>query len=87
MHKAKLTFSNGEILILNESQLLVPIIKYTNGDDVSASVDKSYEIWNHIHNGLIPSITEFLFRSDYFHLLDNPDKIYNSSSVVTIENI
>lgn len=87
MHNAKLTFSNGETLILHESQILVPIVKYKNGDDVSASMDKSYEIWNHIHNGLIPSIAEFLFRSEYFHLPDNPDKIYNSSSVVTIENV
>jgi len=87
LYKAKLTFSNGDILILHDTQVLVPIVKCINENVVFASKDKSFEIWNHIHDGLIPSITELLLKSEYFHLLDNPDKVYNSSLVVTIENI
>lgn len=87
MSSAMLVFSNGDKLILKENQLVTPIIKYTNNSEVMVSEDKSFEIWNHIHNGLIPSIAEMLCKSDYFRLIDDHNKIYNSSAVVTVENI
>lgn len=87
MNKAKLTFSNGEILILNDEQLVIPIVKYVKDNKNSVSKDKPFQIWYHTNDGLIPSIAELLVTSEFFHLLDNENKIYKSSSVVTVENI
>lgn len=87
MSQAKLTFANGEFLILSESQKVIPIVSYQSGDEITTSQDKSYEIHDHIHDGLIPSITEMLCRCNFFILFDNRSKVYSSSMVVTIENL
>lgn len=87
MSKALLTFSNGETLELSEGQLITPVLKIVESDSIYASQDKSYEIWYHIHDGLIPSILEMLFSCEFFALLDDHSKVYNSKLVVTIKNI
>lgn len=87
MEKAKLTFSNGETLILSDEQKIIPIVAYQSEDGLTTSIDKSYEIYYHIHDGLIPSITEMLSRCKFFMLFDNRSKVYSSSAVVTVENI
>lgn len=86
MNKALLTFSNGETLELSEGQLVTPILKIIESDTY-ASQDKSYKIWPHVHDGLIPSILEMLFSCEFFALLDDHSKVYNSKLVVTIKNI
>ena len=83
----KLTFSNGETLIVHEDQILIPIVRVVRDKDISASMGKPVEIWSHTHNGLIPSLLDLLFASEYFCLVDTQDKVYNSSAVVTIENL
>lgn len=85
MHKALLTFSNAETLELCDGQLVTLISKSIVNDEVIASQSETYEIWNHSSAGMIPSICELLFRCDFFHPLDNDDKVYNSKAVVTIE--
>ena len=87
MFKALLTFSNGETLELFEDQLIVPISKFVNNNEISVSQCETYELWNHSSAGMIPSITELLLKHDFFHLIDNSDKIYKTSAVVTIENL
>ena len=86
MKKATLTFSSGEKLELEEGQFIIPISKIVvNEDQVGTSQCETYEIWIHSSAGLIPSITEFLCSCDFFHLIDNENKVYKSSAVVTIE--
>lgn len=87
MNRVLLTFSNGETLELCEGQLVIPISKLIVKDDISASQDPTYELWYHSGAGMIPSVCELLFKCDFFQLMDNTDKIYNSSAVVTVENL
>ncbi|MPM10411.1 hypothetical protein SDC9_56743 [bioreactor metagenome] len=88
MHKALLTFSNNETLELCEGQLVTLISKHIDNDDkVSASPSETYELWNHSSAAMIPSVCEFLCRCDFFHLIDDDNKVYNSKAVVTIQNI
>lgn len=87
MSKALLTFSNGETLKLHEGQLLTPISLISKGEDQFASKGAPCELWTHTHDGLVPSIVEFICKCDFFQLVDDPNKIYKSSSVVTVENL
>jgi hypothetical protein len=87
MNKVLLTFSNGETLELCENQLIVPISKLIVNDDVSVSQCPTYELWYHSGEGFIPSVCELLCKCDFFQLKDDPNKCYNSKSVVTIKNL
>lgn len=87
MNKVLLTFSNGEILELCEGQRIITISKHIVDDDISASQGPTYELWNHSGAGMIPSISELLFKCDFFQLIDDTDKAYNTSAVVTIKNL
>lgn len=87
MFKAKITFSNDEVIIISDGQLIFPISLYTDNEESFASKSKPVEIHYHIHAGLIPSITELLMKYDFFQLEENDGKVYKSSAVVTIENL
>lgn len=87
MNKALLTFSNGETLELCDDQLIIPISKLVVNDDISVSQGLTYKLWYHSSAGLIPSICEMLCQCDFFQLMDNTDKVYNSAAVVTVENL
>lgn len=86
MQSAKITFSNNTFLTLTEGEHLIPIGKYEHDGEILTSMQKSYELWNHIHDGLIPSVTELLCRCEFFKQLES-DIIYKSSAVVSIENL
>lgn len=85
--KAVLKFSNGDILELSEGQLIIPISQITLNGDITVAKGDIYEIWYHSADALIPSICELISKCDFFYLIENPNKIYNSKSIVTIENI
>lgn len=87
MNKTLLTFSNGEKLELYENQLVIPIGKLIIDNKTTVSQQPTHELWYHSSAGMIPSITELLVKYEFFHLLDNSDKIYKSSAVVTVENL
>lgn len=100
MRKAVLKLSNGEQLIVNEGQYLIPIVMYpgdrsadegasAEGKGWLVSKDALVELWSHVHDGLIPSIAEFLCNCEFFTISaeDECDKIYRSSAVVSIENL
>jgi len=86
MNKALLTFSNGQTLELFEGQKIITISKYVTDDAINVSQGPMYELWDHISAGMIPSVGELLCSCDFFQLLDNTDKMYSTSAVVTIEN-
>lgn len=85
--QAKITFSDGSTLIVIEDQLIIPIVKYVKDGKTSVSKAEPVEIWNHLSNGLIPSLAELLINCEFFEVLTNRDKIYSSNAVVSIENI
>lgn len=87
MNRALITFSNGEKLEVNENQPVVLISKFIKNNQIFTAQQEVYTVWYHATAGLIPSITEFLCKCDFFHLADKNRKVYNSSSVVSIENL
>ncbi|NME65664.1 hypothetical protein HF846_13775 [Clostridium cadaveris] len=87
MNKALLTFSNGETLELHEDQLIIPISKLVIDDEITVSQCEPYKIWFHSSAAMTPSICELLCKCDFFHLIDDTDKIYNPKAVVTIKNL
>lgn len=87
MTKAILTFSNGETLELVEGQMIVPIVSYISDGKKAVSLDEPKEIWHHMHDALIPSICELLVSCDFFYLVDQKDKVYNSNAVVCVHQI
>lgn len=91
MNQSKISFSDGSSLLLEESDRIMSIVSIEDPDNKEAvitSQGKVYELYWHINDGLIPSITAFLQNSCYFSKLDTVSKkVYSSSSVVSIENI
>jgi len=87
MNKALIKFSNGDSLELFDEQLIITISKLVINDDISVSQGPTYKLWYHSSAGLIPSICEMLCQCDFFQLVDNTDKAYSSTAVVTVENL
>lgn len=85
--KAKITFSNNEVLELNEGDRLIPITYIKDSDEPSASMDKAITIEVHIHNGLIPSIMYVTCNFRYFYLNYNYDVVYGTNTIVKIEQL
>lgn len=83
--ETKINFSDGTSLILNESNLIQPIISIDN-NAFSAALGKSFELYWHIQDGLIPSILDVLVSCDYFRVVGN-DTVYGSKSIVSIINL
>jgi len=87
MIKAKLTFSNNETLIVKEGDCFMPIVSLETEDGISSSLGKSCELWSHVHDGLIPSLTELFYNCQFFFNVDKKDVVYSTSSIVKIEII
>jgi hypothetical protein len=87
LNKARITFSNGETLIVKEGDVFVPIISIESDDGTYSAMEKSCELWAHIHDGLIPSLTALLYQCRFFFHADNSGVIYSTSSIVKIEII
>lgn len=88
MNSASIYFSDGKSLEVKEGQLFMSINSFINEEEKSnyASQSIAFKLWNHTHDGLIPSILELLFNSEYFFDIDISSVIYNSKSVTRIEN-
>ena len=87
MTKSKIIFSNGEELILNEGDVLVSVNSYKFNEEFIPSMNASTILESTFHDGLIPSILKVVLNNPYFHGPDGIDTIYNSASIVKIENI
>ncbi|RDU22182.1 hypothetical protein [Anaerosacchariphilus polymeriproducens] len=87
MQQVKITFSNNETLVLEEGQRIAPISQLIHNSENITSQQPSYKIGYHISAGFIPSVTELICSCDFFRLLENENKIYKSSAVVSIENL
>ncbi|MCD7882488.1 MAG: hypothetical protein LUI87_02100 [Lachnospiraceae bacterium] len=83
MNKATLYFSDKSMLEIHEGDLITPIVR-NELEKSSASMAESVEVWNHTHNGLIPSIMDAFVAGDYFYLNHEYSTAYNSQAVVKI---
>ncbi|MDE7183814.1 MAG: hypothetical protein K2O40_04885 [Lachnospiraceae bacterium] len=80
-------FSDKSTLSLNEGDFLIPILRIDKDNQIFASLDQPAELWNHIQNGLIPSILDVFVKCDFFYLKNDPNTVYNSKAIVKIEII
>lgn len=87
MRTAKITFSNNETLLVKEHDLFIPIGPHENKDGIFSSQRKPIKIWDHISDGLIPSLTELFFNGPFFCSINNSNVIYGTSSIVKVENL
>lgn len=87
MNKAKITFSNNETLIIKEGDLFTPINPVETEDRISSSLGITCEICSDHHDGLIPSLTELFFNGKFFCTIEDHNIIYNTASIVKVENI
>lgn len=87
IHEAIIELSNGEKLKVKEGQFIFTVTKYVHDGEILTSKAEPVELWYHANNGLIPCITQLLVKYDFFELEENSNKIYKSSSVVSIQNL
>ena len=88
MCRAILTLSNGDTLELHEGQIVMPIAFIHREEEAFTSMVAPYELWYHVHDGLIPCITELLCRYEFFQIFDNEEStVYKSSAIVSIKNV
>ena len=85
MNSAIIYFSDKSTLKVKEGDMLTPIVLNKASDDVNASMDKPIELWNHVHNGLIPSLMDVFVKCDFFYLNHQYEVAYNSNAIVKIE--
>lgn len=90
MNQIKVTFSDGTVEKFHEEQSFMSIRfirDEENPDKEFASQSEVFGLWNHIHDGLVPSFLELLANSIFFFDLEKPSIHYNSQAVVKIETV
>ncbi|SEB15981.1 hypothetical protein SAMN05421743_12172 [Thalassobacillus cyri] len=87
MSEARITFSNNETIIIREGDIFIPVQSIELDNETSSSMGKHCEIWSHTHDGLIPSITELLYKGQFFFNIEDKNTIYSTTSIVKVENL
>lgn len=86
MHTATIYFSDGTSLKISDEDVIIPVSMCNYNDESFCSMGKSIEIYNHEHDGLIPSLTTAFCQCNFFYLNTNGDTIYSSNAIVRIVN-
>ncbi len=87
MEKAKISFVNGENIIVKEDQILFPFRRVETKDKIFISKWEPVKLWDHSELGLLPSLGDMLAACEFFSLTDSCEKLYRSSAVLSIERI
>ncbi|MHC5373606.1 hypothetical protein ACYSNU_07365 [Enterococcus sp. LJL120] len=89
MPEIKVYFADGTVETFHEEQSFMSIKSSLSSNEIPEKLYPSqsgvYSLWNHTHDGLVPSLLELLANSDYFFDIENPQNYYNSNSIVRIE--
>lgn len=88
MNEIKVTFSDGSTEIFREYQSFMTIGFFQDDKDPKKyypSQSGIYELWRHVHDGLVPSFLELLANSKFFFDVKKPEELYNANAVVKIE--
>ncbi|MGO3375510.1 hypothetical protein [Brochothrix thermosphacta] len=102
MTSAAIMFSNGVELTVTEDTKFIGIrssdanvsIPGTDKENdthkfifpKSSTSIENIEIYDHIHYGLIPSLTELFLNYDFLSLSDSKDIAYSTKSIVSVRN-
>lgn len=84
MGKAIIYFSDKSSIEVKEGDSLIPIVSNNDNGKITATMSESIELWNHVHNGLIPSLMDAFVICDFFYLNHDYDTVYNSHAIVKI---
>lgn len=90
MPKIKVTFSDGATVSFHEEQTFMAIGFFPDKEDPLKHQPSHFEtfgLWDHVHDGLVPSFLEILANSKFFYDVEEPNIYYNSQAVVKIESI
>lgn len=87
MASAKIYFADKSTVTVTENDIIIPIVLSEVSDSKFASMDKSIELYNHIHNGLIPALMTAFCSCSYFYIGSNTDTVYGTGSIIKIENL
>lgn len=86
MDKAIIHFSDKSTVELKEGDYIIPISRFSDSEGKeNACMTAAVELWNHIHNGLIPSIMDAFLKCDFFYVNHDYNTAYNSNAIVKIE--
>lgn len=86
MDKVIIHFSNKDTLVLKEGDRIIPIVKSINDENkIFASMDCSIPLEIHIHNGLIPSLLDALYRCSFFYINSDQETAFGTNTIVKIE--
>lgn len=81
--KAKITFTNGEVLTINEDEVFITFVKTTED---TAEKHRRYTAYRNSEGTLVPGIMDMLVQGNYFFINENPQKVYNPNAVVSVES-
>ena len=87
MKSAKIYFADSTSIVVNEGDIITPIICHSDTDGKFASMSTPMEIYNHVQNGLIPALMDVFCFSTFFYVGNDYDVVYGTNSIVKIENI
>ncbi|MEF7565038.1 hypothetical protein V4V35_18700 [Bacillus infantis] len=87
MDKAIITFSNNDTLIVYEGEHFAPITTIEVNEGISSSMGTPVELYSHIHDGLIPSLTELFFQGPFFFRVEDASVIYSTSAIVKVQSL
>ncbi len=85
MASAKIFFSDKSVLTVNENDRIIPIVQNPSDEECFVSMSKAVTLYDHIHNGLIPSILDALCFCQFFYIGDNDRVVYCTNSIIKIE--
>lgn len=87
MKNATIHFADNSSINISEGDFIIPVVAISDIDSESfTSMGEPLEIYTHVHDGLIPSITTAICQCSFFYLNRNNNVIYSTSAIVRIEN-
>lgn len=88
MEKTRINFSNGSSIVLNADMYIRPISYIQDGDTSYPVMQEPLPLHIHISYGLVPSILENIFQTEFFAIVSNDHySVYNAKQIVSIETI
>ncbi len=87
MSSAKIYFSDGSSVIVNEKNIISPVYPIDKDGQKYSTKDCPKELYSHIHGGLVTSLLDVLCFCPFFYIDENLSVVYSSNSIVRIENI
>lgn len=87
MASAKIYFADKSTVTVTENELIIPIVFTEVSDEKFSSMAKPIELYNHVHDGLIPALTTAFCSCPFFYIGSDTDTVYGTGSIVKIEKL